>query len=210
MRARLLAAAAALAVAAAADNVLTITLAPPPPPVAIPPMGTPTSPSGTTVGFDSQSLLLNGSRWLAVGGEFHYARVPAAEWRDELLKVKAAGVTTVSVYVFWLHHQEAAGASWDWEGQRSLRNFTRTVGDVGLKMLLRAGPWSHGEARSGGFPDWLVAVPGIQLRSNTSVFMGYVGELYAQIAGQVADLTWGKGGPIIGMQLDNEYGSSAG
>lgn len=208
MRAHLLAAAATAALAAA-DTLLTARVATPSPPVAIPPMGTNTAPSGATLSFDSQSLLLNGSRWLSVGAEFHYARVPAAEWRDELLKVKAAGVSIINTYVFWLHHQEAAGDSWNWEGQRSLRNFTRTVGEVGLTMLLRAGPWSHGEARSGGFPDWLVAVPGIQLRSNTSLFMGYVAGLYSQIAAQVADMTWGKGGPIIGMQVDNEYSSSA-
>lgn len=202
----LLMAAAAMAGAASALD-LTAKVAYPPPASNIPPMGNGTSPSGETLGLDTQSLRLNSQPWLPAAAEFHYSRVPAAEWRTELLKVKQSGISIVQAYVFWLHHEEVQGA-WNWTGNRDLRTFVSLCGELGLKFFLRAGPWAHGEARNGGFPDWLTQVPGINLRSNTTIFMGYVSQLYKQIAAQVDGLLWHQGGPIIGVQLENEYSGS--
>lgn len=181
--------------------------APPSPPSPVPSMGNGTSPSGETIGANSRSLLLNGIPWFVAAGEFHYSRVPASEWRLELLKMKMAGFEVINAYAFWLHHEEVQGV-WDWSGQRDLRAFVTLLQELGLRMHLRVGPWAHGEARSGGFPDWLVAVPGIKLRSNTSVFMGYVGTFFTQIAAQVSGLCHKDGGPVIAIQVENEYSGS--
>lgn len=83
------------------------------------------------------------------------------------------------------------------------------AGDVGLKVFLRIGPWSHGENHNGGFPDWLVQTPGITLRSNTTLFMSYVKPFYEAIAAQIDGLLWHQGGPVVSIQVDNEYGGSA-
>jgi len=117
-------------------------------------MGTATAPGGHTLTLDSRSLLRDGQPWLLISGEFHFARCPASEWRDELLKIKAGGVSMIASYIFWIHHEEVEG-TWDWTGQRDLRKFLETCQEVGLNVLLRIGPWCHGEVRNGGFPNWL-------------------------------------------------------
>ncbi len=169
-------------------------------------MGTARAPDGATLTLDSRSLILNGRRWTPVMGEFHYARYPAAAWPAELAKMKAGGVDTVATYVFWIHHEEVEGA-WDWSGGRDLRAFVRASAAVGLKVIVRAGPWCHGEVRNGGLPDWIVARPGS--RSNDSAYLASVERLYHQIAAQVSGLLWKDGGPIVGVQLENEYDGPA-
>lgn len=166
-------------------------------------MGAAAAPDGSTVSVDSESLLLNGRPWAAVMGEFHYTRFRASEWRDELLKMKAGGITIVSTYVFWIHHEEIEG-QWNWSGDRDLREFVRIAGGLGLKVIVRCGPWCHGEVHNGGFPEWLVN-KGWKLRSVDPAYLARVSELYGQIAAQLKGELWKEGGPVIGIQLDNEY-----
>lgn len=168
-------------------------------------MGAARSPSGQIVNIDSRCFYMNGTPWIPVSGEFHYSRYPRAEWRDELLKMKAGGVDIVSTYVFWIHHEEHQG-EWDWSGQRSLRDFVQLCGDVGLKVVVRMGPWVHGEARNGGFPDWIQARPDDKRRNLDPEFMALTGIYFKQIAQQIDGLLWKDGGPVIGVQLDNECG----
>ena len=170
-------------------------------------MGTARQPDGTTLTLDDSSLRLDGRPWVPVMGEFHYARYPANEWREELLKMKAGGITIVSTYVFWIHHEEIEG-TWDWSDNHDLHEFVRLAGSVGLKVIVRCGPWCHGEVRNGGLPDWLVA-KGWKLRSVDDRFLGKVRVLYGEIAKQLGGLLWKDGGPVIGIQLDNEYGGPA-
>src|SRR4029077_1999109 len=106
-------------------------------------MGQSRRPDGATLTFDSQSFLLDGKRWTPVMGEFHYARYPETEWRDELLKMKAGGIDIVATYVFWIYHEEVEG-EFDWSGRRDLRHFVQLCGDLGLKVMVRCGPWCHG------------------------------------------------------------------
>lgn len=166
-------------------------------------MGAARAPDGSTITIDSDSLLLDGRPWTPVMGEFHYTRYPAKEWRDELLKMKAGGITIVSTYVFWIHHEEAEG-SWNWSDNRDLREFILLAGSVGLKAIVRCGPWDHGEVRNGGFPDWLLQ-KGWTLRSTDERYLGKVRILYRQIANQLRGELWKDGGPVIGIQLDNEF-----
>jgi len=142
-----------------------------------------------------------------VMGEMHYSRVPQAEWREELLKMKAGGVDIVATYVFWIYHEEVEG-QWDWSGQRDLKKFVQTCNGVGLKVIVRCGPWCHGEVRNGGFPDWVVAHKDWKLRSTDTNFLAAVKPLYAEIARQLEGELWKDGGPVIGIQVDNEFGGS--
>jgi beta-galactosidase GanA len=70
--------------------------------------------------------------------------------------MKAGGIDIVATYVFWIHHEETEG-EWNWSGERDLRRFVETAKDVGLHVIVRCGPWCHGEVRNGGLPDWIVA-----------------------------------------------------
>jgi hypothetical protein len=141
-------------------------------------------------------------------GEIHYSRLPADEWRDALLKMKAGGINIAASYSFWIHHEEIRG-EWDFSGCRNLRLFTETVKDCGLYMFYRIGPWSHGEARNGGFPDWLLNA-GCELRSNNAQYLKYVEEYYTKLYEQARGLLFKDGGPIIGVQIENEYGHCGG
>jgi beta-galactosidase len=170
-------------------------------------LGTARSPDGHQITVNSQTILRDGKPWLPVMGEFHYSRYPANEWRDELLKMKAGGITMVATYVFWIHHEEEEGR-FDWTGQRSLRDFVLACKDVGLPVIVRSGPWCHGEVRNGGLPDWILPM-GRALRTQDPAFMAKVRILYGQVAEQLKGLLWKDGGPVIGMQFDNEYGGPA-
>ena len=174
-----------------------------PPPVACPyGPGTTKNPQGQEITADQRSFFLDGQPWIPIAGEFHYARYPQAEWRDELLKMKAAGIDTVSTYVFWIYHEEEQG-KWDWNGQRSLRDFIKLAQETGLKVIVRMGPWCHGEVRNGGFPDW-VQESGTKLRTKDPAFLKLVESLFQEEAKQMRGLLWKDGGPVIGVQLDNE------
>jgi len=170
-------------------------------------LGSNKNPAGHEISVNSRSLLLDGQPWFPVMGEFHYARVPENEWRDELLKMKAGGVDIVATYVFWIHHEEIQG-QWDWTGQRDLKKFLQVCDELGLKVVVRCGPWCHGEVRNGGFPDWVVAHKDWKLRSTDTNFLAAVKILYGQIAAQLQGELWKDGGPVIGIQADNEFGGS--
>lgn len=165
-------------------------------------LGSATSPQGQTLAANSQYLLKDGKPWLPVMGEYHFSRAPAAQWNTQLRLMKAAGLDIVATYVFWNHHQEQPGA-FNWRGNRDLRRFVQQAQAAGLKVVVRLGPWCHGEARYGGIPDWVVdAMP---TRGNDPEYLGHVEKLYAEIGQQLKGLLWKDGGPVIGVQLENEY-----
>ena len=156
------------------------------------------------VKWDSKSLIVDGKRVMPVMGEVHYSRIPAAEWCREVQKMKDGGVTMIACYVFWNHVEEIEN-QYDWSGDRNLRAFLEICHDEGLPVVLRVGPFCHGEVRCGGIPDWVVA-SGCELRTEDPEFLNYVRKLYHQIYTQVVGLQWKDGGPVIAVQFDNEYG----
>ena len=158
--------------------------------------------------YDSCCLYKDTQPWFPFMGEIHYSRLPAREWRDALLKMKTGGITIAASYSFWNHHEEIKD-EWDFSGCRNLRLFTETVKDCGLYMFLRIGPWSHGEARNGGFPDWLLNA-GCEPRTNNAQYFKYVEIYYTKLYEQVCGLLFKDGGPIIGVQIENEYGHCGG
>jgi beta-galactosidase len=159
--------------------------------------------AGVELAADGVSLLEDGRRITPVMGEFHYSRYPRTEWRDELLKMKTGGIDVVSTYVFWIHHEETEG-KWDWTGDRDLRAFVSLCGELGLRCVIRCGPWDHGEVRNGGFPEWLLA-KNLKLRTNDPAYLSEVKTLYGAIAEQLDGLLWKDNGPVIAVQIENEY-----
>ena len=166
-----------------------------------------------TVSWDRQSLIIDGRRVCPVMGEIHYSRLPADEWQREVRKMKEGGVTIIATYVFWNHIEEQEGI-FRWDGQRDLRRFLEICKEEGMPVVLRLGPFCHGEVRNGGIPDWMwnptlalpegEAIP-IKLRSEDPRFLHFAERLYRQIFTQVQGLQWKDGGPVIAAQFDNEY-----
>ena len=118
------------------------------------------------------------------------------------LKMKADGINIIATYVFWIHHEEVEG-QFDWSGNRSLRDFVLACRRQGMWVLPRLGPWCHGEVRNGGFPDWLLA-KGIKTRTVDPNYLKYVERLYQEIGKQLEGLYFKNGGPVLGVQLENE------
>lgn len=158
--------------------------------------------------YQREYLLRDGEPWFPVMGEFHFSRYREDLWEESLQKMKAGGVTIVSTYVFWNHHEEVEG-KFRFEGCRNLRKFVALCEKVGLPLILRIGPWCHGEARNGGFPDWLVEKQ-IPLRRNDEQYLAYVERFWEKIAEQVQGKMQEVGGPVIGIQIENEYGHAGG
>jgi len=169
-------------------------------------MGTAINPSGSTLQANSTGLLLDGQPVIPVMGEFHYSRFPDTEWRKELLKMKAGGINIIASYIFWIHHEEMEG-KYNWEGRRNLRKFIELCRELNLPFVLRIGPWCHGEVRNGGLPEWLVN-SGIKLRSNNDAYLEKVHTWFTQLYSQLQGLMWKDGGPIIAVQIENEYGGN--
>ena len=161
------------------------------------------SPEGETISFNNYFMEHNGSPFFAVSGEFHYSRMDPSRWEDELVKLRLGGVNIVSTYLFWNHIEEEEGV-FDFTGRRDLRRFVDLCGRHGLWVILRVGPFDHGEVRNGGLPDWLFGKP-FEVRHTNEGFMQYVRRLYTRIGEQVRGLFFRDGGPIIAVQLDNEY-----
>ena len=170
---------------------------------------------GKPVTWDSYSLMIDGQRVCPVMGEIHYSRVPQGEWRQEVRKMKDGGVTIIATYVFWNHIEEQEGV-FRWDGQRNLRGFLEVCKDEQMPVVLRIGPFCHGEVRCGGIPDWMwnpsLTLPEgegtgkpIRMRSEDPRFLFYVERLYRQIFTQVQGLQWKDGGPVMACQFDNEY-----
>ena len=155
------------------------------------------------VKWDAHSLIIDGKRLVPAMGEVHYSRIPANEWATEIKKMKEGGITMLACYVFWNHIEEIEG-QYDWSRQRHLRSFLEICKAESLPVVLRMGPFCHGEARCGGIPDWLFT-KGCKSRSEDLEFLKYVERYYRQIFTQVQGLQWKDGGPVIAAQFDNEY-----
>ena len=130
------------------------------------------NPGGERIEVNSLCLTRGGQPWLPVMGEFHFSRCDPAQWQTELCKMKAGGVTMVSTYLFWIHHEEREGEL-RFSGRLDVRRFVLCCRRAGLDVVLRIGPWAHGECRNGGFPDWLLH-KGIPLRQNHPAYLALV------------------------------------
>ena len=167
------------------------------------PIGAHAADLGKPVTWDAKSLIIGGHRVCPVMGEIHYSRVPQDEWQREVRKMREGGVTIIATYIFWNHIEEQEGI-FRWDGQRDLRRFLEVCKQEQMPVVLRLGPFCHGEVRNGGIPDW-VFTKNCRLREQNPVFLGLAEKLYRQIFTQVQGLQWKDGGPVIAAQFDNEY-----
>jgi len=171
-------------------------------PIPIPMKGE--NPQGVALSVNSRYFEKNGKPWFPVMGEMHYNRVRPQDWEDEILKMKSGGLSIIASYVFWNEHETAKGV-WDWEDNRNLRKFVGLCGKHGMYVWLRIGPWCHGEQLHGGHPDWINTMKG--KRSNDPEYIAESKKLFEQIGKQTKGLYFKDGGPVIGVQLENEYAS---
>ncbi|XP_063378070.1 beta-galactosidase-like [Cydia fagiglandana] len=163
-----------------------------------------TNPSITIVG---DHFAINGEPFQIKSGSLHYFRVPAVYWKDRLHKLKAAGLNAVSTYVEWSFH-EPEERQYSFEGDRDVAAFIRLAAEEGLHVLLRPGPYICAERDLGGFPYWLLGkYPQIRLRSTDADFIAETKIWLEKLFEQLTPLLFGNGGPIILVQVENEYGS---
>jgi beta-galactosidase len=164
------------------------------------------SKTGPILRANGDHLELDGKPFQIISGAIHYARVPRAYWRDRLRKARAMGLNTVETYVFWDLHEPAPG-EFDFAGQNDVAEFIREAQQEGLYVILRPGPYVCAEWDFGGYPPWLLRDPGMQVRTTNAAFMAAASRWLHRLGQELAPLQSGNGGPIIAVQVENEYGS---
>jgi beta-galactosidase len=166
-------------------------------------LSTPTWPSFATQG---QHFTRAGQPYQIISGAIHFQRIPRAYWRDRLLKARALGLNTVETYVFW-NLVEPKPGQFDFSGNNDVAAFVDEAAALGLNVILRPGPYTCAEWEAGGYPAWLWAQPGMRVRSQDPRFLAASGAYLKAVAAQVRTRLNGNGGPIIAVQVENEYGS---
>lgn len=149
---------------------------------------------------------LDGKPFQIISGAIHYSRVPRAYWRDRLKKAKAMGLNTIETYVFWNLHEPSPGVL-DFSGQNDIAEFIREAQQEGLYVILRPGPYVCAEWEFGGYPAWLLRDPEIKVRTSDPAFISAASTWLHRLGQELAPLQSGNGGPIIAVQVENEYGS---
>jgi len=166
-----------------------------------------TNPKGEKISVNNYYISINNKPVIPVTGEFHFTRYPNQYWDEAIKKMKAGGITVIATYVFWNIHEENEG-KFKWTDDENLRKFIELCKKNNIYAIVRIGPFCHGEIRNGGLPDWLLGKP-LTIRSNDPKYLFYVNRLYQQIGKQLKGLYYKDGGPIIGLQIENEYQHSA-
>ena len=172
--------------------------------------GTNWSPSGDTLSLNNYFLKENSKAILPIMGEFQYSRYPRKEWETALLKMKASGIGIIGFYDFWIHHEEKEG-QFRFDDNLDVKAFLELIQKHHLKAVARIGPWVHGETRNGGYPDWFVKKhmkSGFDRVSNNGEVVSEVVTWYQKLAEQFKGFYHKDGGPLIGIQLDNEVRSN--
>ena len=152
------------------------------------------------------TFLLNGKPFIVKAAELHYPRIPKPYWDQRIKLCKALGMNTVCLYVFWNSHEPKPG-EFDFTGQNDLAEFCRLCQANDMYVILRPGPYVCAEWEMGGLPWWLLKKKDIRLRESDPYFIERVAIFEKEVAKQVTGLTIENGGPIIMVQVENEYGS---
>ena len=153
-----------------------------------------------------KTFLLNGKPFVVKAAEVHYPRIPRPYWEHRIQMCKALGMNTVCIYVFWNIHEQKEG-QFDFTGNNDVAEFCRIAQKNGMYVIVRPGPYVCAEWEMGGLPWWLLKKKDIKLRERDPYFMERVKIFEQKVGEQLAPLTIQKGGPIIMVQVENEYGS---
>lgn len=159
-----------------------------------------------TFALGDSVFLLDHKPFQIISGEIHYVRIPDAYWRDRLYKARAMGLNTVTIYCMWNMHEPEPG-KWEFTGNEDVARFVREAQRAGLWVIIRPGPYVCAEWEFGGYPWWLLRDKDIQVRSRDPRFMKAAKEYLMQLGRQLAPLQITHGGPILMVQVENEYGS---
>jgi beta-galactosidase len=151
-------------------------------------------------------FMLDGKPFRIISGEVHYVRVPRTEWRQTFRMAKAMGLNTITTYVFWNAHEATPGV-YDFSGNNDIAEFLREAQQEGLYVILRPGPYVCAEWDLGGLPAWLLKDKSMPLRTNDPRYMQPVRKWLMRLGQELAPLQIANGGPIIAVQVENEYGS---
>ena len=162
------------------------------------------SPDGHILRTNNWYLELDGKPLSLVLGEIHPQRYPAEYWEEAILEMKAAGLNGISAYVFW-NQVEPRPGDFNFTGSNDIRRFVELCAKHGMYVWLRVGPFCNAEMLTGGLPPWLYGMP-LTERSNHPLYLELVARYFAKIGEQTKGLMWGQGGPVIGVQVENELG----
>ncbi|RDA84415.1 hypothetical protein CP532_2897 [Ophiocordyceps camponoti-leonardi (nom. inval.)] len=156
--------------------------------------------------YNETHFLLDGDPFQIIGGQMDPQRIPRPYWAQRLRMARAMGLNTIFSYVFWNKFEPAPG-DWDFGDANNVAHFFHLAQEEGLKVVLRPGPYVCGERDWGGFPAWLSQVPGLKVRENNEQFLHLSKRYINRLAKEVGHLQASRGGPILMIQLENEYGS---
>ncbi len=159
-----------------------------------------------TFTVDNGQFQFDGHPYQILSGEMHYPRVPRAYWRDRFRKARAMGLNTITTYVFWNIHEPRPGV-YDFSGQNDVAEYIREAQQEGLNVILRPGPYVCAEWDLGGYPSWLLKDHSLVLRSSDPKYIAAMNKWFTRLAHEVSQLLIQNGGPIIAIQIENEYGS---
>lgn len=157
-------------------------------------------------GIGKGTFLLDGKPFVVKAAEVHYPRIPRPYWEQRIRMCKALGMNTLCVYVFWNIHEQQEG-QFDFTDNNDLRAFVQLAQKNGMYVIVRPGPYVCAEWEMGGLPWWLLKKKDIRLRERDPYFMERLETFEKKVGEQIGDLTIEKGGPIIMVQVENEYGS---
>ncbi|KAL4229127.1 Beta-galactosidase-1-like protein 2 [Mactra antiquata] len=156
--------------------------------------------------FKNGEFFLDGKGFRILSGAMHYFRVVPEYWKDRIRKMKACGLNTVETYVSWNLHEDTPG-HFNFEGILNLRKFIQFAAEEDLYVILRPGPYICSEWDFGGLPAWLLKDPDMKVRSNYGPYKDAVKRYFGKLIPMISDLQHSKGGPIIAVQIENEFGS---
>ncbi|XP_041039366.1 beta-galactosidase isoform X2 [Carcharodon carcharias] len=158
------------------------------------------------IDYDNDCFRKDGKEFRYISGSIHYSRVPRYYWKDRLMKMHMAGLNAIQTYVPWNYHETIPG-KYDFTGDRDLESFLKLCNDIGLLVILRAGPFICGEWDMGGLPAWLLQKKSIVLRSSDPDYLQYVDRWMHVFLLKIKPFLYQNNGPIISVQVENEYGS---
>ncbi|XP_058814087.1 beta-galactosidase-like isoform X2 [Topomyia yanbarensis] len=160
-----------------------------------------------TIDYDHDKFLMNGKPFRFISGSFHYFRALPGSWRHILRSMRAAGLNAVMTYIEWSTHEPKEG-EYKWDGIANIEQFIRIAEEEDLFVILRPGPYICAERDMGGFPYWLLTKhPNVKLRTYDSDYLKEVETWYGALMPRIETHLFGKGGPVIMVSIENEYGS---